>query len=103
MIWFRNNYLPNKEDWTKWDASPIFATSELMCKVPKACIVVTELDILKDEGVEYGEKLRREGVEVKIVEYPGAPHPVMSMDSTFVICGHSMGVTNHHFPLRYHF
>lgn len=83
-MWFRNNYLPDKKDWTNWDASPIFAPRELLSKVPRAWIGVTELDILKEEGVEYGEKLRKEGVEVKIVEYPAAPHPIASMDSEFV-------------------
>ncbi|PPR01065.1 hypothetical protein CVT26_016012 [Gymnopilus dilepis] len=80
MMWFRNNYLPNKEDWTKWDASPIFAPEELLKKVPKAWIGVCELDILRDEGVKYGEKLKAAGVEVEVEVYKGAPHPVMAMD-----------------------
>lgn len=81
MIWFRNNYLPNKEDWTKWDASPIFAPDDLVKKLPKAWIGVCELDILRDEGIQYGEKLAKAGVEVEIEVYKGAPHPIMAMDS----------------------
>ncbi|TFK57116.1 Alpha/beta hydrolase fold-3 [Heliocybe sulcata] len=61
MIWFRNNYLPNLEDRAKWDASPLFAPDELVRQVPKALVVLTELDILRDEGAAYGEKLRRDG------------------------------------------
>ncbi|KAJ3555027.1 hypothetical protein NP233_g12303 [Leucocoprinus birnbaumii] len=80
MEWFKNNYLPNKEDWTKWDASPAFAPIELMAKTPKAWIGVGEIDILMAEGIEYGEKLKRAGVEVETVIYPGAPHPIMAMD-----------------------
>lgn len=80
MEWFKNNYLPNKEDWTKWDASPTFAPVELLKQTPKAWIGVGEIDILKAEGVEYGEKLRKAGVDVEIVIYPGAPHPIMAMD-----------------------
>ncbi|KAF5350502.1 hypothetical protein D9756_008499 [Leucocoprinus leucothites] len=82
MEWFKNNYLPNKEDWTKWDASPTFAPVELLKQTPKAWIGVGEIDILKAEGVEYGEKLRKAGVDVEIVIYPGAPHPIMAMDGT---------------------
>ncbi|KAG5730617.1 AB hydrolase superfamily protein [Termitomyces sp. T112] len=82
MLWFRNNYLPNPEDLTKWDASPIFAPKELLEKVPEAWIGVAELDILKEEGVLYGEKLRELGVKVETVIYDGAPHPIMAMDGT---------------------
>ncbi|KAH0584741.1 hypothetical protein H2248_008013 [Termitomyces sp. 'cryptogamus'] len=82
MLWFRNNYLPNPKDLTKWDASPIFAPKELLEKVPEAWIGVAELDILKEEGVLYGEKLRELGVKVETVIYDGAPHPIMAMDGT---------------------
>jgi len=85
MNWFKDNYLPNKEDWTKWDASPIFAPAELVKKVPKAWIGVAELDILKDEGIAYGEMLKKEGVEVEIKVYKGAPHPIMAMDGKLKI------------------
>ncbi|KAF5392926.1 hypothetical protein D9757_001230 [Collybiopsis confluens] len=82
MKWFKDNYLPNKEDWTKWDASPIFAPSELLAKTPNAWIGVGELDILRDEGVMYGKKLQEVGVkEVETVVYPGGPHPIMAMDA----------------------
>lgn len=82
MIWFKNNYLPNKADWTKWDASPAFAPAELIRRVPKAWIGACEMDILKQEAVEYGEKLRKEGVDVEVEIYRGAPHPIMVMDGT---------------------
>ena len=95
MMWFRNNYLPNKEDWTKWDASPIFAPRELVSKVPRAWIGVAELDILRDEGVAYGEMLKREGVQVETVVYPKAPHPIMAMDSEIVYPLHSQVASTH--------
>ncbi|KAJ7581144.1 alpha/beta hydrolase fold-domain-containing protein [Mycena floridula] len=80
MEWFKSNYLPNPEDWTKWDASPIFAPTDLLGKAPPAWIAVCELDILRDEGVQYGEKLKEQGVSVEIKVYKGAPHPIMAMD-----------------------
>ncbi|KAG6908209.1 hypothetical protein DXG01_005681 [Tephrocybe rancida] len=80
MLWFRNNYLPNAEDLTKWDASPAFAPKELLAKVPSAWIAVAGLDILKGEGVMYGEKMQELGVEVETVIYESAPHPIMAMD-----------------------
>lgn len=83
MLWFKKNYLPNRDDWTRWDASPTFAPAELLARAPKAWIGVCEVDILKAEGIEYGEKLRKAGVDVEIVVYPGAPHPIMAMDGGF--------------------
>ncbi|KIJ21785.1 hypothetical protein PAXINDRAFT_65117 [Paxillus involutus ATCC 200175] len=32
MIWFRDFYVPNDGDRTKWDCSPIFAPDELQCR-----------------------------------------------------------------------
>ncbi|KAI0651915.1 alpha/beta hydrolase fold-domain-containing protein [Trametes meyenii] len=80
MLWFRNNYSPNPADWSKWDSSPIFAPEETFKKAPPAWIGVAELDILRDEGIAYGEKLRKAGVPVEIKVYKGAPHPIMAMD-----------------------
>jgi acetyl esterase/lipase len=80
MLWFRSNYLPNKADWTKWDASPIFAPKELLARVPRAWIGVAGLDILRDEGIAYGKILEQGGVEVEVQVYEGGPHPIMAMD-----------------------
>jgi len=85
MMWFRRNYLPHEADWTKWDASPIFAPHELLEKVPRAWIAVAELDILMEEGVRYGERMRAEGVEVETRVYQGAPHPIMAMDGALKV------------------
>ncbi|KAF9822142.1 hypothetical protein IEO21_00136 [Rhodonia placenta] len=80
MLWFRDCYLPNEQDRLAWESSPIFAPEELFKKAPKAWIGVCELDVLRDEGIAYGEKLQKAGVDVEIKVYKGAPHPVMAMD-----------------------
>jgi acetyl esterase/lipase len=80
MIWFKRNYLPNKEDWIKWDASPLFAPDALIAKTPRAWVGVAELDILREEGLAYAEKLKKNGVNVEVHVYKGAPHPFMAMD-----------------------
>ncbi|PPQ79008.1 hypothetical protein CVT25_002317 [Psilocybe cyanescens] len=85
MMWFRHNYLPYKEDWTKWDASPLFAPEDLIRKLPRTWIAVNELDILRDEGIQYGEKLKEAGVVADIELYKGAPHPIMAMDGVLSI------------------
>lgn len=80
MLWFRHNYLPNEEDWNKPDSSPIFYPDDLIAKAPPAWIGLAELDILRDEGLAYAEKLKKAGVEVEVQIYTGAPHPIMAMD-----------------------
>ncbi|KXN87641.1 hypothetical protein AN958_08345 [Leucoagaricus sp. SymC.cos] len=90
MMWFRRNYLPNEQDWSKWTASPAFAPVELLRQTPKAWIGICECDILQEEGVRYGEKLRDLGVEVEIAVYKGAPHPVMAMDGAVLAIGRKL-------------
>lgn len=80
MLWFKNNYSPNPEDWKKWDSSPIFAPEESFKKVPDAWVGVAELDILRDEGLAYAEKIRKAGHNVEVKIYKGSPHPIMAMD-----------------------
>lgn len=81
MLWFRNNYSPDPADWKKWDNSPIYAPEESFRRVPDAWIAVAEFDILRDEGIAYGEKLKQGGSNVEIKVYERCPHPIMAMDS----------------------
>jgi acetyl esterase/lipase len=90
-VWFKNNYLPPSsptyvQDLVDWRASPIFAPDELFTRSPKHTFVsICEVDILRDEGLAYAEKIRRnikeeDGKTVTVKIYAGAPHPVMAMD-----------------------
>ncbi|TFY58854.1 hypothetical protein EVJ58_g6158 [Rhodofomes roseus] len=83
MLWFRDQYLPNQADRAAWRSSPIFAPDEVFSRLPKACVMVMELDILRDEGVVYAEKMKRAGVEVEVKLYKAAPHPIISLDGEF--------------------
>ena len=83
MLWFRRQYLPQESTWARWDASPLLAQDEMFRRVPRAWIAVTELDILRDEGISYGNKLLKAGVPAEIKTYKGAPHPIMAMDGTY--------------------
>lgn len=80
MEWFKAFYLPDSRDWTRWDASPLFAPDALVAQLPPAWLGLAELDILCPEGVSYAEKLRTAGVPVEMEVYKGAPHPIMAMD-----------------------
>ncbi|KAI0348587.1 hypothetical protein BDW22DRAFT_1319280 [Trametopsis cervina] len=87
MLWYKANYSPNETDWTKWDNSPIFAPEETFTKAPPAWVCVAELDILRDEGLAYAEKLKQAGVPVEAKIYKGSPHPIMAMDGAVLEVG----------------
>ena len=63
-----------------WNSSPIFASDDLLSKAPEAWIAVAEMDILRDEGIAYGEKLKQAGVQVDVKLYEKVPHPTMGLD-----------------------
>lgn len=79
MYWYRRHYLPNEADWTNPEASPLLYDDGWESQ-PRALIVVGELDVLRGEGEQYGEKLRKAGVEVDLKEMKGMPHPFLAMD-----------------------
>lgn len=85
MLWFRGYYLPNEKDHGAWESSPIYAPDEAFKRSPKAWIGVCELDILRDEGIAYGDKLKAAGVDVEVKVYKGAPHPIPAMDGILKI------------------
>jgi len=79
MLWYRNHYLPNKQDWAHPEASPLFWKGDFG-KLPPACFVVGELDVLRTEGEQFAEKLREKGVKVEFNLMKGQPHPFIAMD-----------------------
>ncbi|KXJ88056.1 alpha/beta hydrolase fold-domain-containing protein [Microdochium bolleyi] len=79
MLWYRNHYLPNKSDWAHPEASPLFWKGDF-AKLPPACFVVGELDVLRTEGEQFAEKLREKGVKVEFNLMKGQPHPFIAMD-----------------------
>ncbi|KAG1893907.1 Alpha/Beta hydrolase protein [Suillus fuscotomentosus] len=85
MMWFRNMYLPDPATLTEPDNSLIFASDALLAKVPPAFVSVCELDILWDEGLVYGEKLKSLGVKIEAKVYPGAPHQILGMDAALKV------------------
>ncbi|KAI1653100.1 alpha/beta hydrolase fold-domain-containing protein [Daldinia decipiens] len=79
MLWYREHYLPNRSDWSHPEASPLL-WEEDWSKLPPAVIVVGELDVLRDEGRQFGDKLRNAGVRADVHTMAGQPHPFIAMD-----------------------
>lgn len=78
-MWYRRHYLPDEKTWTEPEASPLLY-EDGWGEQPKALVVVGELDVLRSEGQEYAEKLKRNGVEADLKVMKGMPHPFLAMD-----------------------
>lgn len=74
MIWFWNNYLPDKDARKEIYASPLQASLEQLNSLPPALIQTAENDVLRDEGESYARKLDEAGVSVTLTRYHGLIH-----------------------------
>jgi acetyl esterase len=72
MDYFQAQYLPRKEDFVDWRASPLLAKS--LARLPPAYVITAGYDPLLDEGRAYAERMASEGVEVAYREYPDMVH-----------------------------
>jgi acetyl esterase/lipase len=74
MIWFWDNYLPDKNVRKEIYASPLQASLEQLKGLPPALIQTAENDVLRDEGEAYARKLDEAGVPVTLTRYGGLIH-----------------------------
>lgn len=74
MIWFWDNYLPDKETRREIYASPLRADTGQLKGLPPALIQTAENDVLRDEGEAYARKLDEAGVPVTLTRYAGLIH-----------------------------
>jgi acetyl esterase len=77
MLYFRGHYLPKKEDWLDWRASPLLANS--LAKLPPAFVMTAGFDPLVDEGKAYADRLANEGVKVEYKNYADMVHGFITM------------------------
>jgi acetyl esterase len=69
---FRANYLPQRDQWSDWRASPLLAQSH--AGLPPATVMTAGFDPLIDEGRAYADRLRASGVTVEYREYSDMVH-----------------------------
>lgn len=74
MIWFWDNYLPDKNTRKEIYASPLQASLQQLKGLPPALIQTAENDVLRDEGEAYARKLNEAGVKVTLTRYAGLIH-----------------------------
>ena len=74
MMWFWDNYLPDKKARNEIYASPLQAGLEQLKGLPPALIQTAENDVLRDEGEAYARKLNEAGVPVIMTRHGGLIH-----------------------------
>lgn len=79
-MWYHRQYLLDPTTWSNWDGSPILTPELLFARALPIWIVVCKLDLLRDEGLAYGKKLKEQGVKVVAKCYDRAPHETYALD-----------------------
>ena len=72
VIWFLEQYLRGDADARNPHALPLQSPS--LARMPPALVITAEYDPLRDEGEQYAENLRRDGVPVTLTRYDGMVH-----------------------------
>ena len=75
---FLSLYAPRIEDRKNENASPLLAKD--FKGLPDTLIITAEFDPLRDEGENYGIKLKEAGVNVVSTRYTGVTHGFITMD-----------------------
>jgi acetyl esterase len=70
--WFMDHYLTGADEKLDPYVSPLLAPG--LDRLPTACIVTAEFDALRDEGEQYGARLREAGVRTTVNRYDGMIH-----------------------------
>jgi acetyl esterase len=77
VLWYTEQYLRDDKDKADLRASPLRAPG--LAGQPPTFIVTAGFDPLRDEGKAYGDRLRKDGVNVVHREYPGQIHAFVSL------------------------
>lgn len=77
ILWFHKHYLRNEENRRDFRYAPLIC--EDLSGLPPALVIVGECDPLRDDGIAYAERLKREGNVVELANYAGMVHPFFSM------------------------
>jgi len=81
MVWFSNYYVNNEEELKHHHVSPLL--NENMENLPPAIIIAAENDVLKDEGIQYANKLNEAGISVEYLQIDGSVHGYFSNMALF--------------------
>lgn len=75
--WYIGHYLGGRASASHWEASPLLADS-LVGSCP-AFILTAGCDVVCSDGIVFAERLRRAGVSVEEIHYPGQIHAFLAL------------------------
>lgn len=76
--WFRSHYLESVTQASELLASPGLEQTEKLAGQPTT-VLITATDPLRDEGLDYGNKLRKANCQVTHLDYPQLVHGFVGM------------------------
>ncbi|KAF5645835.1 alpha beta hydrolase [Fusarium tjaetaba] len=75
MKWMHDSFIPNEEDRKTPLASPLgYIPDELLAQFPPTVLFLSTVDPLVDEGVAFGNRLQKAGVDAAIIKAEGQLH-----------------------------
>jgi acetyl esterase/lipase len=77
ILWFHQHYRESDADRQDFRYAPLITPD--LSRLPPALIIVGECDPLRDDGIAYAERLKKDGNEVELTNYAGMVHPFFSM------------------------
>lgn len=75
--WYANHYVPAGDDRTDPRASPLLTDD--LTDLPPAYVAVSGFDVLRDEGIEYAERLRAAGVPTTLRVHDDLVHAFVNL------------------------
>lgn len=77
IAYFRGHYMPGEAQWPDWRASPLLHPD--LSRLPPALVVTAGYDPLRDEGLQYADKLSQAGVPTQYVCFERQIHGFITM------------------------
>lgn len=83
MIWFYQQYVTDPTQARDQYVSPMNAAS--LKGLPPAMVITDGFDVLRSEGMQYADRLKRDGVPVVYKNYPSMTHEFFGMGAAVKI------------------
>lgn len=81
MAWLWDQYLPIGTNRQEITVAPLHASLDELRGLPPALVVVSENDVLRDEGEAYARKLLQSGVETACIRFNGTIHDFVMINA----------------------
>ena len=81
MKWFWNQYTQDEGERNRPEVSPLRAGKPELGQFPPVLIITAQADVLRDEGEQFGEKLRAAGADVTAIRVQGAIHDFVMLNA----------------------